>query len=93
MNRFIRKMREECDYVLFDMPPMLEISDALIVGAKIDGVVLVIWGDRTSREVLKKVRERLDLLKVRTLGVIINNVNIPRGGGYYKDYYYHYGQR
>jgi Mrp family chromosome partitioning ATPase len=54
-------------------------------------MVLVVWGDKTSRETLKKARERLDLLKVRTLGVIINNVIVPsRGAYYYKDEYHHY---
>jgi protein-tyrosine kinase len=91
MSRFIRMMAEECDYILFDLPPMLEISDALVLGAKVDGVVLVVWGDKTSREALKKAREKLDLLKVRTLGVIINNVTIPHHGYYYyKDHYHGY---
>lgn len=91
MARFIKMMGEECDYMLFDLPPMLEISDALVLGAKVDGVVLVVWGDKTSREALKKVREKLDMLKVRTLGVIINNVTLPHHGQYYyKDYYHHY---
>jgi polysaccharide biosynthesis transport protein len=90
MARFIRMMSEESDYVIFDLPPMIEISDALVLGAKVDGVVLVIWGDRTSREALRKSREKLDLLKVRTLGVIINNVSVPQYGyQYYKDYHYH----
>ena len=88
MGRFIRMMSDESDYVLFDLPPMIEISDALVLGAKVDGVVLVIWGDRTSREALRKAREKLDLLKVRTLGVIINNVSVPQYGyHYYKDYH------
>jgi succinoglycan biosynthesis transport protein ExoP len=91
MTRFIKMMAEECDYMLFDLPPMLEISDALVLGAKVDGVVLVVWGDKTSREALRKAREKLDMLKVRTLGVIINNVTLPHHGGYYyKDYYHHY---
>jgi polysaccharide biosynthesis transport protein len=91
MSRFIRMMGEESDFVLFDLPPMLEISDALVLGAKVDGVVLVVWGDKTSREALKKAREKLDLLKVRTVGVIINNVSVPRHGAYYyKDYYHGY---
>ena len=91
MARFIKMMGEECDYLLFDLPPMLEISDALVLGAKVDGVVLVIWGDKTSREALKKVREKLDMLKVRTLGVIINNVTLPHHGAYYyKDSYHSY---
>jgi polysaccharide biosynthesis transport protein len=89
MTRFIRMMAEESDYVLFDLPPMLDISDALVLGAKVDGMVLVVWGDKTSREALKKAREKLDLLKVRTIGVIINNVTVPRHGYYYYKGYYH----
>lgn len=89
MQRFIRMMTEETDFILFDLPPMLEISDALVLGAKVDGMVLVVWGDRTSREALKKAREKLDLLKVRTLGVIINNVELPpNAANYYREYYH-----
>ena len=91
MTRFIRMMSEESDFVIFDLPPMLEISDALVLGAKVDGMVLVVWGDKTSREALKKAREKLDMLKVRTLGVVINNVTVPSHGTYYyKDSYHHY---
>ena len=90
MSRFIRMMADECDFILFDLPPMLEISDALVLGAKVDGMVLVVQGDKTSREALKKAREKLDLLKVRTIGVIINNVTVPHHGYYYyKGYHYH----
>ncbi len=88
MTRFIKMMSEECDFMIFDLPPMLEISDALVLGAKVDGLVLVVWGDKTSREALKKAREKLDMLKVRTLGVIINNVTLPHHGGYYSKEYY-----
>ena len=91
MARFIRMMAEESDYVIFDLPPMLEISDALVLGAKVDGLMLVVHGDRTSREALRKAREKLDLLKIRTLGVVINNVTLPQHGAYYyKDYYHQY---
>jgi succinoglycan biosynthesis transport protein ExoP len=92
MARFIRMLADECDHILFDLPPMLEISDALVLGAKVDGMVLVVHGDQTSREALKKAREKLDLLKVRTIGVIINNVNVAHHGYYYyKDYYRYHG--
>jgi capsular exopolysaccharide synthesis family protein len=91
MARFIRMMAEESDYVIFDLPPMLEISDALVLGAKVDGLMLVVHGDKTSREALRKAREKLDLLKIRTLGVVINNVTLPQHGAYYyKDYYHGY---
>ena len=91
MARFIRMMAEESDFVIFDLPPMLEISDALVLGAKVDGLMLVVHGDKTSREALRKAREKLDLLKIRTLGVVINNVTLPQHGAYYyKDYYHQY---
>jgi len=90
MAGFISLLRDKCDHILFDMPPMLEISDALILGARVDGMILVVHGDKTSREALKKAREKLDLLKVRTIGVIINNLNVDRHGYHYKDYYYQY---
>jgi capsular exopolysaccharide synthesis family protein len=92
MARFIKMLADECDFMIFDLPPMLEISDALVLGAKVDGMVLVVQGDKTSREALKKAREKLDLLKVRTIGVIINNVTVPHHGAYYyKDYYRYHG--
>jgi capsular exopolysaccharide synthesis family protein len=90
MAAFVALLRDKCDYILFDMPPILEISDALVLGAKVDGMILVVHGDRTSREALRKAREKLDLLKVKTLGVIINNVNVDHRGYHYKDYYYNY---
>jgi capsular exopolysaccharide synthesis family protein len=90
MAAFVEMLRDKCDYILFDMPPILDISDALILGTRVDGMILVVHGDKTSREALKKAREKLDLLKVRTLGVIINNINVDRHGYRYKDYYYHY---
>ena len=90
MAAFVEMLRDKCDYILFDMPPILEISDALILGARVDGMILVVQGDKTSREALKKAREKLDLLKVRTLGVIINNVNVDHQGYHYKEYYYQY---
>jgi len=90
MAAFIELLRDKCDFILFDMPPMLEISDALILGAKVDGMILIVHGDKTSREALKKAREKLDLLKVKTLGVIINNIDVDHHGYHYKDYYYDY---
>jgi Mrp family chromosome partitioning ATPase len=90
MEKFINMLKAECDYLLFDLPPMLDISDALVLGAKVDGVIMVVRGDSTTREALKTARERLEMLKIRTVGVVINDVRAPAGGYYYKDYYSHY---
>ncbi len=90
MDHFIQNLKKTFDHVLFDLPPMLNIADALILGAKIDGLLLVIWGGKTSREVVKHAREKLDLMKVKTVGVILNNIDIKKQGGYYYKHYYSY---
>jgi len=93
MTSLIATLRETFDYVLFDTPPILAVTDALDLGSKLDGVILVVWGEKTSREALKRTREKLDMVKARTLGVILNNVAVRRHDHYYRQGYYgHYGE-
>jgi len=94
MTSLIATLREAFDYVLFDTPPILAVTDALDLGSKLDGVILVVWGEKTSREALKRTREKLDMIKARTLGVVLNNVTIRRHDHYYRQGYYgHYGEQ
>ncbi|MGB7297261.1 MAG: polysaccharide biosynthesis tyrosine autokinase [Candidatus Aminicenantales bacterium] len=90
MGNAIERLKELFDFVLFDSPPMLSVSDAMMLGPKIDGVILVVWGGRTARHTLKQAKERLDSLKIKCLGVIINNLNIQEHDYYYRYHYYHY---
>ena len=93
MAEFIRSVKESFDYVFFDSPPLLAVSDALVMGPQIDGVVLTVWGGKTSREALKRTKEKLDQHKIKTVGVILNNVNIKENDYYYmKHYYKYYGE-
>ena len=90
MAALVRALREEFNFILFDTPPVLAVSDAMVLGPVIDGVILIVWGGKTPREALMRAKENLDLLKVKSLGVIINNLNIKRHSYYYKNYYHHY---
>lgn len=90
MAALVRTLREEFNFILFDTPPILAVSDAMVLGPVIDGVILIVWGGKTPREALMRAKENLDLLKVKSLGVIINNLNIKQHSYYYKNYYHHY---
>ncbi len=90
MASLIENLRQSFKYIIFDSPPMLAVSDALVLGPMIDGMILIVWAENTSRDALKQAKEKLDMLKIKTLGVIINNLNIRRLGFYYKHYHYHY---
>lgn len=48
----------------------------MVLGPKIDGMILVVWGGKTARDALKRAKEKLDMLKIKCLGVVINNINI-----------------
>jgi capsular exopolysaccharide synthesis family protein len=90
MTEFVQKTKQAFDIVLIDTPPILAVTDALVIGANVNGVILVVWGGKTSREALKRAKERMDLTKVKALGVIINRINLRDHDYYYKHHYYHY---
>lgn len=90
MANLIENLKQYFNYILFDTPPILAVTDAMVLGPKIDGMILIVCGEKTSREALRRAREKLDLTKIKTLGVVLNNINLRKHNYYYKHYYYHY---
>jgi Mrp family chromosome partitioning ATPase len=78
------------DYILLDTPPILAVTDALVVAPHVDGVILVVWSGKTPRESLKMAKEKLDMMNIKTMGVVLNHLNVRDLGYYYKHYHYHY---
>ena len=90
MFHFIDVSKKAFDYVFFDTPPLLAVTDALVMAPKIDGVLLVVWGGHTPHEALKGAKEKLDLMNIKSFGVVINRLKKREHDYYYKHYYYHY---
>lgn len=90
MTALLADLRRQFDYVLFDTPPILAVTDGLVLGAKLDGIILVVRSERTSREALRLTSEKLQMAKVNALGVIINNLIIRKHDYHYRHEYYHY---
>lgn len=74
------------DYVLVDAPPVLAVTDAVILGTQTDGAVFVVRSGKTSPEEGKAAVTRLRQAHVPILGVILNDVPDVQNNGYY--YYY-----
>jgi capsular exopolysaccharide synthesis family protein len=94
----LSKFREEYDMILIDTPPMLQMTDARVVGRIADAVILVARSGQTTRDALSAARERLHEDRTRILGTVLNDWNpkrAPRGYyGYYRgDYGGDYYQR
>jgi polysaccharide biosynthesis transport protein len=88
MGVLITAVRNTFDYVLFDTPPILAVTDALDLGSMLDAAVLVVWGEKTSREALKRAQEKLRTVNIRTLGVVLNKVHIRKHDYYFRQGYY-----
>ncbi|MCC7431512.1 polysaccharide biosynthesis tyrosine autokinase [bacterium] len=93
MEELIREMREKYDIVLFDSPPTIAVTDASVLGAKVDGCVIIVYSGNTTFESLKRAKQLLTKVGVNVVGSVLNNVDIRSHYGsysYYYQYYYYY---
>jgi len=64
---------EQADVLLFDAPPVLVVTDALVLAVQSDGVLLVVKAGRTRREHVQQAKERLERVNARIVGSVLNN--------------------
>jgi len=83
MEQAIAALKARADVILFDAPPVIAVTDATVLGTKVDGVLLVVSAGRTRREHALRARELLERVHVRIVGAVLNDA--PRDvtlGGY-----------
>lgn len=88
MQEVLNELRNSFDFVLIDSPPAIAVSDAAVLSAFCDGVLLVFHGQKTTAQAARVAVERLDSISATLLGVILNGVDI-RNPDYvdYRSYY------
>jgi capsular exopolysaccharide synthesis family protein len=96
MHETLTLLQEHYDYILIDSPPVMPVSDAVLLSTMVDGVVLVVKGQETPKQLVKETCARLGLARAKILGVVLNGVNMRNGdyAYYYRHYssYYHQGE-
>ena len=90
MIKLVEKVASVYDFVLFDTPPVIAVTDAAVLATKVDGVVLIVKSGETSREVIERSRMLLDKVNANLLGVLVNGVNVNMMYGSYYQYYQYY---
>lgn len=73
MDEIIALLTARADYVLFDCAPVLQASDAVVLGRKVDGVLLVVRAGSSRRDHTAQAREALERVHVRILGAVLTN--------------------
>lgn len=90
-DQVLAALRERFDLVLVDSPPVLAVTDALLLARRADGVVMVLRQGETPRAAAREAREALERAGGRVLGAVLNGVR-PEGGEYRYYYHYYYGR-
>jgi len=78
--------RSRYDQVIFDGPPVLLVSDAMVLAGAVDGCLLVCQYRKTSRGALQRTRSNLESINARIFGAVLNEVQSRRGGYFRKQY-------
>lgn len=86
----LQLVSESFTYVVFDTPPALAISDALILSPRVDGVILVARGGQTPRKALQRAGAQVLAVGGKLLGVLINDVDLEGTAYGYGGYYGYY---
>jgi capsular exopolysaccharide synthesis family protein len=89
IDALVRELKFYYDLLIFDSPPVLPVSDPMILAQSVDGVIIVVKAGGTAREVAVRAVEIMRSNRANILGVVLNNATnrLP----YYYDYsHYHY---
>ena len=97
MKKLIDELETMYDYVIYDTPPVLLVTDAAALGRYMNGALLVVKHNATEKGLVMKAKGYLDSAGVKILGAIYSIYSEKSAGNYYYskyssyNYYYYYG--
>jgi len=74
---------EQYDYILLDSPPVIAVSDAVLLSTMVEGVIFVINVQATSKHLLREARARLHYARAKMLGTVLNRTELQAGAYVY----------
>ncbi|MEK5391334.1 CpsD/CapB family tyrosine-protein kinase [Margalitia sp. FSL K6-0131] len=84
MELLIYQLHSGFDYVVFDTPPILAVSDSQILANKCDGVIMVVSSGKTRKDAALKSKNILLQANARLIGVVMNGIEQKRREDYYQ---------
>jgi capsular exopolysaccharide synthesis family protein len=94
MQKVLDQLRESYDYIILDLPPVGEVSDALVAAKLVDGMLLVVRQDYCSCTALRDAVSQFAFVGTRILGVVFNCTTESSGryGSQYRSYKRYYSR-
>ena len=82
-------IKEQYDYVIIDLPPLLAVTDAQIISTKIDGMILVVRQGKAKKDEIIEANKLLTKVKANVIGTVLTRIKKEKGRS---GYYYYYGE-
>ena len=95
MKTFVKDVKSRYDFVFFDSPPIMGVSDASILASEVDMALLVIQYRKYPQAMTVRAKQMVEKVGGNLLGVVLNNINISQDSYYYyySGYYYDYYEK
>ncbi len=92
MSELIQDVKQRFDLVLVDSPPILGVSDASVLASEVDLTMIVVQHRKLPRNMLMRVKQAVENVGGRVIGVVLNNVDVRSDSQYqyYTSYYTYY---
>ena len=94
MRDLIGELKQRYDFVFFDSPPIMGVSDASILASEVDMTLQVIQYRRYPQPMNIRAKQLIEKVGGNLVGIVLNNINMSQDesyyyySGYYHDYYY-----
>jgi succinoglycan biosynthesis transport protein ExoP len=94
MQQLLTLLSEKFDIVIWDSPPLMTVTDSLVLSKILDGTIIVAKAGETTFENVRKGMKSLSDIESHFLGIIINALEVKKNDYYYNRYYqsYYYGK-
>jgi capsular exopolysaccharide synthesis family protein len=86
-REIIQELRLQFDWIIIDAPPVMAVTDSVVLAGSATGVVFVIGADMTSRRNAVTAVEQLAAVRAHFIGAVLNRADVQRHGYYYSTYY------
>lgn len=91
LRYLVAELQDRFDHIIIDSPPVIHVTDALIISPHVDGVVIVVKSNHTPREAVQRAKQALADVNAKIFGVVLNCIDLNTESYYYnyKYAYYH----
>ncbi len=90
MREVLAQLRNEFDFIILDSPPLIAVTDPLVLSTHVDAACLLIRSGKANKDTILRAKQLLEKGRAKIIGVILNDVDYNYVYGDYKSYYSYY---